>query len=326
MKLLLIIIAALSFSTLHAENLLKEQIAQLIANADARTGVALIIDGKDTLTWNNEESYPLMSVMKYHQALAAAHYLDEHNLPLTTPITIKPEDLRPDTYSPLRDRYPEGNISLPVSRLLEYTLQLSDNNACDILFDYIGGVDKANKYLRAIGCDNFSLAVTEEEMHRDPARCYDNWSTPLAVAQLMDRLATDSLPIDTTYTHFIRETLLACQTGKTRLPLPLQGTGARIGHKTGTSDRNGQGEWISINDAGFILLPDGRRYTLAVLVKHSKLSLEETEKLIADISTAVFRMLGSRFVSFQFRTRTADGNHIDTAEYQQDGQSFNPVE
>lgn len=326
MKLLLIILYLFCILNLQANHPLREQIRQITENADAHVGVALIIDGKDTLTVNNNERYPLMSVMKYHQALAVADYLGKHRLPLSTPVPIRKEDLRPNTYSPLRDRYPEGNISLPVSKLLVYTLQQSDNNACDILFDYIGGTAYVNQYIRHIGGESFAITATEDDMHHDLTRCYENWSTPLAVARLMDRLATDYLPLDTVYTHFIRQTLLTCQTGKARLPFPLQGTEARIGHKTGTSDQNTQGEWIGINDAGFILLPDGRRYTLAVLVKHSRLSFEATEKLIADISTVVFRALGSRLVRLQFSTRTANGHHIDPTENQKDGNAFHPVE
>ena len=41
-----------------------------------------------------------------------------------------------------------------------------------------------------------------------------------------------------------------------------------------------QGELIGINDVGFILLPDGKRYTIAVLVKDSKESMADTEKII----------------------------------------------
>lgn len=283
---------------LQAGNELREQLQGIIAKADAQVGVALIVDGKDTLTLNNEAHYPLMSVMKYHQALAVTHYLDVHRLPLSTSIPIEEEDLHPDTYSPLRDRYPKGGVRLSVSELLTYTLQLSDNNACDILFDYTGGVAQTESYLRSIGCSGFALSATENDMHQDLSRCYDNWSTPLSAAQLMDRLVTDTLPIDTTYTRFIRETLLSCQTGKSRLPFPLQGTDVQIGHKTGTSDRNAQGEWIGINDVGFVLLPDGKRYTLAVLVKHSKHRFEDTEKIIADVSTAVFRFLTGSMVSF----------------------------
>lgn len=167
MKLLLLIILY-TFCTLssQATHPLQEQIQQITANTDAHVGVALIIDGKDTITINNDDRYPLMSVMKYHQALAVAHYLDKHHLPLSTSVFIRKEDLRPDTYSPLRDRYPEGNISLPISELLTYTLQLSDNNACDILFDYIGGTEETDKYLRTIGCDQFAVTATEDDMHK----------------------------------------------------------------------------------------------------------------------------------------------------------------
>ena len=68
---------------------------------------------------------------------------------------------------------------------------------------------------------------------------------------------------------------------------------ARIGHKTGTSDRNVQGELIGINDVGFILLPDGKRYTIAVLVKDSTESMADTEKIIANISGIVYHHLVS---------------------------------
>lgn len=273
---------------------LRRQIQAIADKADAQVGVAVIIDGKDTLTVNNHARYPLMSVMKFHQALAVAHHLEERGLPLSTPLRIERQDLLPDTYSPLRDRYPQGGISLTVGELLAYTLQLSDNNACDILFKYLGGVEPVERFIRSLGVEDFALSATEDDMHRHPGRCYDNWGTPLSVALLMDRLASGALPIDTTYTHFIHQTLLDCQTGQMRLPAPLQGTLVRIGHKTGTSDQNARGEWTGINDAGFVLLPDGRRYAIAVLVKDSRLSLRDTEKIIADISEVVYRYLSAR--------------------------------
>ena len=274
-----------------ASSPLRRQLQAIAAEADAQVGVAVIIDGKDTLTVGNADRYPLMSVMKFHQALAVAHWLNKRGLPLSTPIRVEKHDLPAGTYSPLRDRHPEGGIALPISDLLAYTLQLSDNNACDILFKYIGGVAVADRFIRSLGLGGFALAATEADMHLRPETCYDNWGTPLSVATLMDRLATGALPIDTAYTGFIRRTLLACQTGQRRLPAPLQGTSARIGHKTGTSDQDAQGRWTGINDAGFVFLPDGRRYAIAVLVKHSKLSMQDTEKIIADLSAAVYRHL-----------------------------------
>ena len=130
MKTYLTILLSIFFTfSAKAYPALREQIQHIIGNAEAEIGVAVIINGKDTLTFNNEAHYPLMSVMKYHQALAVAHYLDQRDLPLSTHIRIEKQDLRPDTYSPLRDKYPNGGISLSIGELLTYTLQLSDNNA-----------------------------------------------------------------------------------------------------------------------------------------------------------------------------------------------------
>lgn len=119
---------------------LEKQLKEVIAGKKAEIGIAVIINGKDTLTLNNEVRYPMMSVFKFHQALWVAHYLEQNKLPLTTPIHIRKSDLKPNTYSPLRDKYPQGDIDLSIGELLTYTLQLSDNNACDILFDHTGGV------------------------------------------------------------------------------------------------------------------------------------------------------------------------------------------
>ena len=77
MKTYLTILLSILFTfPAKAHPALREQIQHIIGNAEAEIGVAIILNGKDTLTFNNEAHYPLMSVMKYHQALAVAHYLD----------------------------------------------------------------------------------------------------------------------------------------------------------------------------------------------------------------------------------------------------------
>lgn len=61
-----------------------------------------------------------------------------------------------------------------------------------------------------------------------------------------------------------------------------------IGHKTGTSDKNSGGEYTGINDIGFVSLPDGRRYTIAVFIKNSREKMSTNIRMIADISAAVY--------------------------------------
>lgn len=82
--------------------------------------------------------------------------------------------------------------------------------------------------------------------------------------------------------------MIACSTGTDRLPFPLKGTGAVIGHKTGTGGRNRDGRIVGINDVGFVLLPDGRYYTIAVFVKDMAGDNDEAAHLIAEISAAVY--------------------------------------
>ena len=47
---------------------LEAQLKEAIKDKKAEIGIAVIIDGKDTITVNNDNHYPLMSVFKFHQA------------------------------------------------------------------------------------------------------------------------------------------------------------------------------------------------------------------------------------------------------------------
>lgn len=100
---------------------LQEQLRRMVADKKAQVGIAVIVDGSDTLTVNNDVRYPMMSVFKFHQALAVADVCGQRGVSFDTLVHIRPDDLRPDTYSPLRDKYPEGNLSLSVGELLKYS-------------------------------------------------------------------------------------------------------------------------------------------------------------------------------------------------------------
>lgn len=266
---------------------LEQRLREIVSGKDAEVGIAVIFNGKDTLTLNNDKHYPMMSVFKFHQALAVADHLAKSGNHLTDMIHVEPEDLQKDTYSPLRDKFPDGNFDISIAELLQYTLQLSDNNACDILFKYVTGVTETDRFIRSLGLENFSISANEDDMHKDLNRCYDNWSTPLDAARLLEIfIAQDILQAE--YADFIGEIMTECTTGQDRLVKPLLGTDAVIGHKTGTGDRNAEGKLIGTNDIGFVFLPDGRHYTIAVFVKDSGETPEATAKIIADISQAVY--------------------------------------
>ena len=270
---------------------LEGELKQAINGKKADIGIAVIIDGKDTVTVNNETHYPLMSVFKFHQALAIADYLEKQKLSLDTKLAIKKEDLKPDTYSPLRDKYPNGGIEMSIAELLKYTLQQSDNNACDILFHFQGGTKQADDYIRSLGIRDFAIAMTENDMHKDTNLAYENWTTPLAAAELLEIFLQKPL-FSKDNKEFIYRTMTECETGKDRLVAPLLNKkGVTIGHKTGTGDRNAKGEQIAVNDIGFVLLPNGHTYSIAVFVKDSKENNQANAQIIAEISRIVYEYI-----------------------------------
>lgn len=76
---------------------LTDSIKKIAAECPGEVGVALIVNDKDTITVNNSNVYPMMSVFKVHQALAVCEDFDRKGLSLDTMLTINRSDLDPDT-------------------------------------------------------------------------------------------------------------------------------------------------------------------------------------------------------------------------------------
>ena len=265
---------------------LRDSIGQFVAGFKAETGVAVMLPDGDTLSMNNNRRYPMLSVVKLPLGMAVADMMERRRLPLDTEVEVAKADLLPDTYSPLRDARPNGGFQMTVEELLNYSLQLSDNNACDILFRFVGGTAVVERYVHSIGVQECNIRCTEEQMHFHPDDCYLNYSTPLAAVRLLNVLGEEAKerPL---FGH-VMQTIGACETGLNRIPHPLTDTGAVVYHKTGTGGYNARGQLVAVNDIGIVELPGGITYTLAVFVKDSSESPETTESIIAGVSKIVY--------------------------------------
>lgn len=269
---------------------LQDKLSSFCKDKDAKIGIAVIIDGKDTVAVNDDERFPMLSVYKFPIALALGEYYRRNNLTVEYPIAIFPEDLHPDIYSPMTEdilkssRISTDTLKLPTSQLLAYMLQMSDNNASDIALREAGGARQVNLYLNGIGTDNMNVASSEAEMYRDNSLCYANYSTPKALAELLDHFDSD---FNDSMSVCIKQLMETCSTGQDRLAKPLVDKDIVIGHKTGTGFILPDGRIMAINDAGYVHLPDGRRYVIAVFVENSGYNMAGTEALIADISKIV---------------------------------------
>lgn len=291
MKKLLFLFSAIvvAFPMFSQNEVLRNKIQKIIQGKDATVGVALIVDGKDTLTINNNFRYPTQSVYKFHLALAVLDYLNKNNLTLDHQLYVKKGDLLPNTHSPLRDDYPQGEMYLSVADIIRYTVSKSDNNGCDILFRLVGGTAVVDRYIRGLGLSEFAIAATEEEMHGPWEVQYTNWSTPYTAAQALEIFRTQDI-LPQPFHDFLWDTLAGTTTGGNKIKALLP-EGTFVAHKTGSSFRNAEGLKAAENDIAIIQLPDGRYYSLVVFVADSMESNDVNCGIIAQISKAVYDSL-----------------------------------
>ncbi|WP_304649898.1 class A beta-lactamase [uncultured Duncaniella sp.] len=270
---------------------LQNELTSFVERKDARIGIAVIINGKDTVSVNGSKDFPMMSVFKFPLALAVAKWVDSNGMSLNDSIAFGPKALIKDTYSPMLKKYGSGLYKMSFKELLEWSLIESDNNAADLLLKRVGGTACATTLLKDVAGElDITIGASEQEMHKDPYTSYLNRSTPLAMATLFDRFDTDIKARSKSFSN-ISVMLEQCRTGVDRLAAPFIATNAVVGHKTGTGFPTPEGRISAINDCGYIHLPNGTRYTIAVFVADSGYDMTETSKIIADISEIVFKSL-----------------------------------
>ncbi|MCU0453605.1 MAG: class A beta-lactamase, subclass A2 [Bacteroidetes bacterium] len=275
-------------STAYAQfNALRPSIERIARSVDGVVGVA-ILDMKtgDTVTVNGDRRFPMQSVYKFPIALAVLDRVQEGALALSQEILVTASDLLPNTWSPLREAHPAGNVSLTLDSIVAATVALSDNNGCDILLWQLGGPATVDHYVRSLGIEGMAVVSTEEEMHLDDSVQYRNVSTPTAMAQLLYRFSQGSLLKDE-LRSYLWTIMVESPTGAKRLKGLLPAS-AVVAHKTGSSGTNARGISAATNDAGIIVMPDGRRVAVVVFVSDSKAKEHDREAVIARIARAVW--------------------------------------
>lgn len=263
---------------------LRSTIDSIIASHEGKVGVGLIA-GRDTLAIGDSLRLPLMSVFKLHIAIAV---LDKGLSPDSV-IEMAASDLHPDTWSPLRDSTGIRDISIPVGRLLYYSVCRSDNNACDKLIELAGGIDKVDSCARRLTDKPFRLEETEHSMFMDHSLTYRNWSSPLALCEIMEAVYSGRA-LGPAETQYLTGLLSDSSTGREKIAggVPKE---AFLGHKSGLSFRTPEGIRITSADVAAIRLRDGRTAYLSIVAKDTPETDEETARLFKDIAAAVYTQL-----------------------------------
>lgn len=278
----IVTLSAAFFHVCAADSLFAE-INKFVSGFDATVGVA-VITATDTIEINCDRTYPLASVMKFPQALAACEVMQENGISVDSVVTMTKSDLHENTYSPICQIFP-GGVSLTIDSLFSFSIAQSDNNACDKIFSMLISPSETESYLHGLGYRSFAIAVTEDDMHRNPYTIRANSASPVDVAALFKKFADGQL-ISGEYYKSVRNALKNCQTGIDQLHKPLAADDIIL-HKTGTGFRGKDGRITAQNDAGWICLSDGTEYAIAVMITDSAEDDATNSAIIAGVSGIV---------------------------------------
>lgn len=277
----------LSFSAFgQSKNELRQELNKIISSKNATVGISIKgIEDKDTLSINGNLKAPMMSVFKFHIALAVLDKVDEGKLSLTQEVFIKKKDLHENTWSPMREDFPDGNVNLTLDKLLRYTVSHSDNNGCDILIDLVVGTKVVQKFINQQGIKDFVIKVNENQM-RSWKNLYVNTTTPLATTALLEKFYKGEILKEST-TKYLYQIMVETSRGLTWMKAGLP-ENTELAHRTGISGTNDDNLRVAMNDIGIVKLPNGKHFILSVYLKNITEKQEDTEKIIADITKATW--------------------------------------
>lgn len=281
--------------------------------AEGEVGVAAWrLDGRGPrVLLNADEPFPMASTFKVAVAGAVLAKVDAGILKIETVVPI--DNARYVESDVIANGLIHPGVNLSIHNLLELMLTRSDNTATDVLTAIAGGTKQVTGWVRGQGINDlrvdrdtagilrdffgmapgtFSEALSAarkadpklEDRGSHPNTSFDNdardTSSPNAMAELLTKIFTGRA-LSATSTKLLIETMERCHTGDDRIRARLP-QGTAVADKTGTLGG-------SVNDVGVITLPNGNgQIVCAIFVKKSDLPFAAREKVIADISRAIY--------------------------------------
>jgi len=242
---------------------LRNSINQFLENKNATVGVAIQgTKDTDTLSINGNARLPMQSVFK---------------LTVTKDLVNTYKHL----YSPLIKKFPNGT-EITIGETIEYSVALSDNLACDLLFEKVGGTEALQEFLHQIGIKEIAIKHTEIVMQSDWEKQYENWTTSQAAnLALQIFFENHNLLSDNSYT-FLLKILKGTKTGGKSIK-GLLPSNTVVAHKTGYSGIK-NGLIGAFNNIGIVFLPDGTSFYISILVSDSTESFEESQAIMAQVA------------------------------------------
>ena len=262
---------------------LKRQMEEFARVTNGPVGsAATLIETKQTVSFNNDRHFPMQSAYKLPIAMAILTRVDQGTLSLSQKVEINPDDFVSRREHNIAIDHPNG-ANLTVNEILHYMIVESDGTACDALLRLLGGPTAATKYLRDLKITDITIATYEKDMFADPLVSFQNWSTPLAMVQLLQLLQSGSV-MSSNSRSLLLELMTNSRPGQKRIK-GLLPPGLQVAHKTGTSATI-DGVTSATNDVGIITLANGQHLAIAVFVSDTRANEKVREEVIAQIARA----------------------------------------
>ena len=233
--------------------------------------------------YNGDDAFPMQSVYKLPISMAVLNRVESGKLRLNDTIQITKDDLSPNLYSPIRNKYPEG-VDMLLSELILYTVAKSDNNGCDLLIDIAGGVDGVSKFLQANNLDNIQINNFEREIQADWSVQFDNWVTPTAMVDLLKQLNNGKI-LQTKSMDFIWEVMMQSSTGSIKELIPSD---IVVGYKTGYSGVGEDGVIAAQNCIGIMKYGE-KSIAFAIFITDSNESKDVNMNIIAKLGEVIYK-------------------------------------
>lgn len=306
------------------ESLDVQTLNKSLAAHDAATsgvlGFCVLTEGKVAGT-NLNRPFSIQSVMKLVVSLAVLDQVDKGRLKLNDTYTLFPSDLSV-THQPIAEKITAKGYKVSVKELIERAVQDSDNCAVDFLIRKTGGISMVQSFLKTTGIKGLRLDRSERDLQShtagltwkpeftDPKK-FDaavkavpqkqkdaawkayladprDTSTPLAMAQLLNKLAEGTL-LSKEMSAYAYDVMKGCKTYSDRLQDGVP-KGWQFGHKTGTSYTY-KGVAGVTNDVGIAISPKGKKVILVAFLGLSRQDMKSRNAVITKATRIAFERI-----------------------------------
>ena len=294
-----------------ADKSIAQRIEKITQGLVGRLGVAAQeLSSGLNVSINGDETFCMASAYKVAIASKVMALVDKGELSLDQMVEI-PHDMYVAGEVAIAERFPYPGVQFSLANLIYPMITESDNTATDACLRLVGGPAAVTENLRRLGINDFRVdrsvreilmdfyslpSVTAEAVVEaigknpalvaaqvDPNPNFEadprDHTSPNAYLQLL--LAIDGgTAMSSKSREFLLGVMSRTRTGDGRLK-GLLPKGTPVAHKTGTLGG-------VANDVGYITLPDGRRFAIAVFTNSSMTPAEDRERAIAEVARALY--------------------------------------